>query len=42
MELGVVMTHQNFGFLVLLRVLFVVSGQGGTEVDTSAGDAKRG
>ena len=29
--------HQNFGFPVLLRVLFVVSGQGGTEVDTSAG-----
>ena len=24
-------------FPVLLRVLFVVSGQGGTEVDTSAG-----
>ena len=37
MELGVVMTHQNFGFPVLLRVLFVMSGQGGTEVDTSAG-----
>ena len=37
MELGVVVTHQNFGFPVLLRVLFVVSGQGGTEVDTSAG-----
>ena len=37
MELGVVMTHQNFGFPVLLRVLFVVSGQGGTDVDTSAG-----
>ena len=37
MELGVVTTHQNFGFPVLLRVLFVVSGQGGTEVDTSAG-----
>ena len=37
MELWVVMTHQNFGFPVLLRVLFVVSGQGGTEVDTSAG-----
>ena len=37
MELGVVMTRQNFGFPVLLRVLFVVSGQWGTEVDTSAG-----
>ena len=37
MELGVVMTHQNFGFPVLLCVLFVVSGQGGTEGDTSAG-----
>ena len=37
MEFGVVMTRQNFGFPVLLRVLFVVSGQGGTEVDTSAG-----
>ena len=37
MELGVVMTRQNFGFPVLLRVLVVVSGQGGTEVDTSAG-----
>ena len=29
MELGVVMTRQNFGFHVLLRVLVVVSGQGG-------------
>ena len=29
MELGVVMTRQNFGFLCLLRVLVVVSGQGG-------------
>ena len=37
MELGVAMTHQNFGFPVLLRVLVVVSGQVGTEVDTSAG-----
>ena len=37
MELGVVMTHQNFGFHVLLRVLFVMSGQWRTEVDTSAG-----
>ena len=37
MELGVVTTRQNFGFLVLLRVLVVVSGQGGTDVDTSAG-----
>ena len=37
MELGVVMTRQNVGFPVLLRVLVVVSGQGGTDVDTSAG-----
>ena len=37
MELGVVMTRQNFGFPVLLRVLVVVSGQVGTEVETSAG-----
>ena len=37
MELGVVMTRQNVGFPVLLRVLVVVPGQGGTEVDTSAG-----
>ena len=37
MELGVAMTRQNFGFPVLLRVLVVVSGQGWTEVDTSAG-----
>ena len=42
MELGVVTTRQNFGFTVLLRVLVVVSGQGGTEVVTSAGNAKRG
>ena len=42
MELGVVMTRQNFGFPVLLHVLVVVSGQGGTEVGTSAGQAKRG
>ena len=42
MELGVVMTRQNFGFPVLLRVLVVVSGQGGSEVDTNAGAAKRG
>ena len=42
MELGVAMTRQNFGFTVLLRVHVVVSGQGGTEVDTSAGAAKRG
>ena len=31
------MTRQNFGFPVLLRVIVVVPGQGGTEVDTSAG-----
>ena len=37
MEVGVAMTHQNSDFPVLLRVPVVVSGQGGTEVDTSAG-----
>ena len=37
MELGVVMTRKTLVSLVLLRVLVVVSGQGGTEVDTSAG-----
>ena len=42
MELGVVTTRQNSDFPVLLRVLVVVSGQVGTEVDTSAGAAKRG
>ena len=31
------LTRQNSGFHVLLRVLFVMSGQGGTDVDTSAG-----
>ena len=33
----VVMTRQNLVSMFLLRVLFVVSGQGGTEVDPSAG-----
>ena len=42
MELGVVMTRQNFGFHVLLRVLFVVSGQGGDRGRHERVDAKRG
>ena len=44
MELGVVMTRQNFGFPCSFFVLlFVVPGQGlGAEVDTSAGQAKLG
>ena len=44
MELGVVMTRQNFGFpcSFFVLLLFVVPGQVGTEVDTSAGQAKRG
>ena len=39
MELGVVMARQNFGFpcSFFVLLLFVVPGQGGTEVDTSAG-----
>ena len=44
MELGVVMTRQNFGFpcSFFVLLLFVVPGQGVTDVDTSAGQAKRG
>ena len=37
MELGVVMTPQNLGFPVLLRVLVVVSGQGGRRSTRSRG-----
>ena len=42
MELGVVMTRQNFGFHVLLRVLFVVSWQKGDGGRHERGDAKQG
>ena len=44
MGLGVFTTRQNFGFpcSFFVLLLFVVPGQGGTEVDTSAGQAKRG
>ena len=44
MELGVITTRQNFGFLCsfFVLLLFVVPWQGVTEVDTSAWQAKRG
>ena len=43
MELGVVMTRQDSVSLFLLRVAVVRCARAwGTEVDTSAGQAKRG
>ena len=42
MELGVVMTRQNFGFTVPSWCSCCCARAGGTDVDTSAGDVKRG
>ena len=42
MELGVVMTRQNFGFHVPPSCSCCCVRAWWTEVDTSAGDAKRG